>query len=400
MAGHDAVVIGAGIIGLAVARELVSRRPGADLVVLEREHDVAAHQTGHNSGVIHGGLYYQPGSLKARLCLEGSARMYEYCAEHGIPHERCGKLVVARHAGELGRLDALEERGRANGVPGLRRVGADELVEIEPAATGVAALHAPNTGIVDYAAVARALRDELEQSGATFRFGTAVSAVRERSGGGDVLVDGGEVVRARQVVACAGLWSDRLARSSGEAGDPRIVPFRGGYLRLRPAAAAAVRGLVYPVPDPALPFLGVHVTRHVDGSVSLGPTALLVPSRDGYRLAKVRARDAWESLTWPGTWRVARRHWRTGIIELATAASRAAFVRAAAQYVPSLTVADLDGSSFAGVRAQAVGRDGTLVDDFVLSGSGRVTHVRNAPSPGATASLAIAREIVDRIDAA
>jgi L-2-hydroxyglutarate oxidase LhgO len=400
MAGHDAVVIGAGILGLAVARELVSRRPGADLVVLEREHDVAAHQTGHNSGVIHGGLYYQPGSLKARLCLEGSARMYEYCAEHRIPHERCGKLVIARHAGELGRLDALEERGRANGVPGLRRVGAEELLEIEPAATGVAALHAPNTGIVDYAAVARALRAELELAGATFRFGTQVAAVREGSGGGDVLVAGGDVVRARQVVACAGLWSDRLARSSGEGRDPRIVPFRGGYLRLRPEAAATVRGLVYPVPDPSLPFLGMHVTRHVDGSVSLGPTALLVPSRDGYRLATVRARDAWDSLAWPGTWRVARRHWRTGITELATAASRAAFVRAAAQYVPSLTVADLDGSSFAGVRAQAVGRDGTLVDDFVLSGSGRVTHVRNAPSPGATASLAIAREIVDRIDAA
>jgi L-2-hydroxyglutarate oxidase LhgO len=400
MAGHDAVVIGAGILGLAVARELVARRPGADLVVLEREHDVAAHQTGHNSGVIHGGLYYQPGSLKARLCLEGSARMYEYCTEHGIPHERCGKLVVARHAGELGRLDALEERGRANGVPGLRRVGAEELVEIEPAATGVAALHAPNTGIVDYAAVARALRGELERAGVTFRFGTQVAAVREGSGGGDVLVAGGEVVRARRVVACAGLWSDRLARSSGEGRDPRIVPFRGGYLRLRPEAAAAVRGLVYPVPDPSLPFLGVHVTRHVDGSVWLGPTALLVPSRDGYRLATVRARDAWESLAWPGTWRVARRHWRTGITELATAASREAFVRAAARYVPSLTVADLDGTSFAGVRAQAVGRDGTLVDDFVLSGSGRVTHVRNAPSPGATASLAIARAIVDRIDTA
>jgi len=397
MVRHDVVVVGAGILGLTVARELLLRRPGADLVVVEQERDVAAHQTGHNSGVVHGGIYYAPGSLKARLCLEGSRRMYEYCEERAISHERCGKLVVARDGGELGRLDALEERGRANGVPGLRRVSAGEIAEIEPAATGVAALHAPNTGIVDFAEVARSLRAELEGKGATFRFGAPVGQVREGRGGCEVVVDD-DVVRADRVVACAGLWSDRLARASGAAADPRIVPFRGGYLRLAPDAAARIRGLVYPVPDPSLPFLGVHVTRHVDGTVSLGPTALMVPSRDGYRLGRVRARDFWESVSWPGTWRVARQHWRTGAGELRTAASRRAFVRAAAEYVPSLTVADLDGTSFAGVRAQAVGRDGTLVDDFVLTGTERVTHVRNAPSPGATASFAIAREIVDRID--
>ncbi len=398
MVRHDVVVVGAGILGLTVARELLLRRPGADLAVIEQEPDVAAHQTGHNSGVVHGGIYYAPGSLKARLCLEGSQLMYEYCEEHAIPHERCGKLVIARHEGELGRLDELEERGRANGVPGLRRVSAAGIAEIEPAATGAAALHAPNTGIVDFAAVARSLRDDLERQGVTFLFGAPVRSVHEEPAGCSVVLGDG-AVHADEVVACAGLWSDRLARASGAGADPRIVPFRGGYLRLAPAAAARIRGLVYPVPDPALPFLGVHVTRHVDGSVSLGPTALLVPARDGYGLGRVRARDAWESLAWPGTWRVARRHWRTGVAELRTAASRRAFVQAAAEYVPSLTVADLDGTSFAGVRAQAVDRDGTLVDDFVLTGSGRVTHVRNAPSPGATASFAIAREIVDRIDA-
>jgi len=398
MVRHDVVVVGAGILGLTVARELLLRRPGADLVVVEQEHDVAAHQTGHNSGVVHGGIYYAPGSLKARLCLEGSRRMYEYCEEHAIAHDRCGKLVIARHEGELERLDALEERGRANGVPGLRRVSAGEIAGIEPAATGLAALHAPNTGIVDFAAVARSLRADLEGQGVTFRFGAAARSVHDGPEGCEVLFDD-EAIRADQVVAWAGLWSDRLARASGAGADPRIVPFRGGYLRLAPAAAERIRGLVYPVPDPSLPFLGVHVTRHVDGTVSLGPTALMVPSRDGYRLGRARARDTWESLSWPGTWRVARQHWRTGAHELRTAASRRAFVRAAAEYVPSLSVEDLDGTSFAGVRAQAVGRDGTLVDDFVLAGSGRVTHVRNAPSPGATASFAIAREIVDRIDA-
>jgi L-2-hydroxyglutarate oxidase LhgO len=398
MVRHDVVVVGAGILGLTVARELLLRRPGADVAVVEQEQDVAAHQTGHNSGVVHGGIYYAPGSLKARLCLEGSRRMYDYCEEHAIAHDRCGKLVIARHEGELGRLDDLDERGRANGVPGLRRVSGSEIAEIEPAATGVAALHAPNTGIVDFAAVARSLRDDLEGQGVTFRFGATARSVRDVPGGCEVLLDD-EAIRADRVVACAGLWSDRLARASGAGPDPRIVPFRGGYLRLAPAAAGRVRGLVYPVPDPSLPFLGVHVTRHIDGSVSLGPTALMVPSRDGYRLGRVRARDTWESLSWPGTWRVARQHWRTGARELRTAASRRAFVRAAAEYVPSLRVEDLDGTSFAGVRAQAVGRDGALVDDFVLTGNDRVTHVRNAPSPGATASFAIAREIVDRIDA-
>lgn len=390
---YDAVVVGAGIVGLAVARELVRRRPGARLVVVEQEADVAAHQTGHNSGVIHGGIYYQPGSLKARLCVEGARLMYDYCAEHEIPHERSGKLIVARDASELGRLEELERRGRANQVPGLRRVEGAEIAGIEPHAVGAAALHAPNTGIVDYATVARAIRSELEAAGVTFRFGEQVREIDETGG----VLTATARLRADRVVVCAGLWSDRLARASGAGANPRIVPFRGAYLRLRRTETPVVRGMIYPVPDPDLPFLGVHLTRHLDGLVSLGPTAMLVGARDAYRLRRVRGRDLTETLAWPGTWRVARRYWRTGVGELATAASRRRFVAAAADYVPGLSVADLDGSTHAGIRAQAVDRDGTLVDDFVISQHGAAGFVRNAPSPAATSAFALARELVDRL---
>lgn len=404
-ARHDLVVVGAGIVGLAVAREALLRRPGASVVVVDKEDRVAAHQTGHNSGVVHGGIYYEPGSLKARLCVEGARLMYDYCEEHGIRHERCGKLVVAVADDELGRLDALELRGRANGVPGLRRVGADEIREIEPNATGLAALHAPNTGIVDYGAVARAIAAEVERLGGEVRLGVEVGGIVAEPGGDGARVDvtgvgtgGPSVLAARRVVVCAGLWADRLARGAGAPADPRIVPFRGAYLALRRTAEPVVRGMVYPVPDPDLPFLGVHVTKHVDGGVTLGPTAMLVPARDAYRLRTLRGRDAWETATWPGTWRVARRFWRTGATELRMAASRRAFVEAAARYVPSLTLDDLDGTTHAGVRAQAVARDGSLVDDFVISTTGGVvSHLRNAPSPAATSSFALARELADRV---
>lgn len=399
MARFDLVVVGAGIVGLAVAREFSLRHPQATVAVVEKEGAVAAHQTGHNSGVVHGGIYYEPGSLKARLCVEGARLMYEYCADQGIHHDRCGKLVVAVREEELGRLDTLEQRGVANGVPGLRRLAAQEIGEVEPNATGVAALHAPNTGIVDYAEVCRAVHRELVGRGVELRFGSEVLAITERAGRAVLTLATGEPVEAGQVVVCAGLWADRLARRSGAPADPRIVPFRGAYLRLRRTEQPVVRGMVYPVPDPRLPFLGVHVTRHIDGHVLLGPTAMMVPSRDGYRVGRVRGRDAWESLAWPGTWRVARRFWRTGLHELRMAASRRAFVEAAGHYVPSLTMADLDGEVFAGVRAQAVGRDGSLVDDFVISHLGAVTHVRNAPSPAATSAFAIGRELVDRVEA-
>lgn len=389
------MVVGAGIVGLAVAREWITRRPDDSVVVLEREPGPARHQSGHNSGVIHGGIYYPPGSLKARLCVDGARLMYEYCQRHAIPHERCGKLIVAVESAELPRLDALAARGAANEVPGLRRISASEIAEIEPNAVGLAALHAPNTGIADYGAVARRLVEDLSAAGVEIRFSCAVTAVDDTDPA--IVHTAMEPVRARRVITCAGLWADRLARRSGAPRDPQIVPFRGAYLGLRATAQPRVRGMIYPVPNPDLPFLGVHITRHIGGEVTLGPTAMMVAARDAYSLRRFSARDSWESMTWPGTWRVMRRYWRVGVDELRMALSRRAFVAAAARYLPGLTVADLDGSSHAGVRAQAVARDGSLVDDFVIGGSGQVCYLRNAPSPAATSSFALARELVDRV---
>lgn len=392
---RDLIVVGAGIVGLAVAREWRLRRPQDSVTVLEREAGPALHQTGRNSGVVHGGIYYQPGSLKARLCVEGSRLMYEYCEQHAIAHERCGKLIVALEEDEIARLDELEARGVANAVPGLRRVGGAEITDIEPNVVGREALHAPNTGVVDYAAVARCLAKDLEADGVGLRFDTEVTAI---SDGEPVRVRTGDTVEtARTVIVCAGLWADRLARSAGAPRDPQIVPFRGAYLGLTPTETPRVNGMIYPVPNPELPFLGVHITKHIDGHVSLGPTAMMVGARDAYSLRRLNGRDAWESLTWPGTWRVARRYWRVGIDEIKMAASRRAFVAAAARYLPGLSVADLDGNTYAGVRAQAVGRDGSLVDDFVISHGGGVHYVRNAPSPAATSAFALARELLDRV---
>jgi (S)-2-hydroxyglutarate dehydrogenase len=379
----DVAVVGGGILGLAVARELAERHPGGALAVLEREREVGTGQTGRNSGVVHAGIYYAPGSLKARLCVEGARLLYEYCDEHGVAYERCGKLIVARDAGELGRLDELERRGRENRVPGLKRLDGEGLREIEPHARGVAALHSPETGIVDFAAVARSLGAELASTGTPVVTGCEVAGV-DQSGGRIVLRHSQGETRARFAVFCAGLASDRLAVAAGGSPDPRIVPFRGAYLYLVPERARLVRGLIYPVPDPALPFLGVHLTRHIDGRVSLGPSALLWPRGP---------RD----LLWPGTARMARRWWRTGVRELRHAASRRAFAAEAAEYVPELRPADFR-HGFAGVRAQALGRDGALVDDFVTSETERALHVRNAPSPAATSSLALARLIGDRVD--
>jgi (S)-2-hydroxyglutarate dehydrogenase len=378
----DLAVVGGGIVGLAVARELTKRRPDLDAVVLERAPALARGQTGANSGVIHAGIYYAPGSLKARLCVAGAAEMYEFCERHGIRHERCGKVIVARHDGELARLDDLERRGRANGVPGLRRLSPGELRHIEPHCRGVAALHSPATGIVDFADVARALAGELEENGTPVVTGCGVESV-ERRPGRIRLVHGGET-RARFAVFCAGVAADRLAVAAGASPDPRIVPFRGAYLYLRPDRSELVRSLIYPVPDPSLPFLGVHLSRHVDGRVSLGPTALLTPRTP---------RD----LAWPGTWRMARRWWRTGFTEIHHALSRRALAAAAADYVPEIGPRDFEGG-FSGVRAQAVARDGGLVDDFVVSETERALHVRNAPSPAATSSFALARLIADRAE--
>ena len=351
-------------MGLAVARELVRRNPRASVCVLEREAEVGAHQTGHNSGVIHAGVYYEPGSLKARLCVEGGRELYEYCAERGIAHDRCGKVIIATYSSELPRLEELERRGKANGVPGLRRIDAPGIEQIEPYARGIAGLHSPGTGIVDFPAVARSYaRDVLDAGGAVAtRCDVKGVTVKNRS---LRLVHTHGATEAGHAIFCAGAWADRLAVAAGANTDPRIVPFRGAYLRLVPDRTHLVRSLIYPVPDPSLPFLGVHLTKHIDGDVLIGPTALLAGARDAYRLARVRRRDAVDTLTWPGTWRLLGRWWRTGLSELSHAALRSTFVHAAARYVPELGAADVE-PSFAGVRAQALGRDGRLIDDFVF----------------------------------
>jgi 2-hydroxyglutarate dehydrogenase len=380
----DIAVVGGGILGLAVARELTNRQPGTSVCVFEREAEIGTHQTGHNSGVVHAGIYYAPGSLKAQLCVEGAARLYEYCDDRGIPYERCGKVIVATDRSELPGLDELERRARANGVLGLRRLDSAAIRELEPHVRGIAGLHSPPTGIVDFQRVASAFAEDLLEAGGAIVTGCEVTGLDAGSRSIRVRHAGGEV-EAGRAVCCAGGWSDRIAVAAGADPDPRIVPFRGAYLKLVPEKRELVRSLVYPVPDPSLPFLGVHLTRHIDGEVLIGPTALLGASGLGHTLA------------WPGSWRMFRRWWRTGAEEVRHAVFRRAFVRAAARYVPELKPADVV-PAFAGVRAQAVARDGSLVDDFVFSRTERALHVRNAPSPAATSSLAIAARIADEAE--
>jgi (S)-2-hydroxyglutarate dehydrogenase len=394
----DVAVVGAGILGLASGRELQRRHPSLSVCVLEREDRIAAHQTGHNSGVLHSGIYYVPGSLKARLCREGIAAMYAFCEERGIAHERCGKVIVATGEDELERLDELERRAHANGVPGMRRLDPDGIRELEPHATGIAGLHSPAAGIADFAAVAEALASDLGEADGAVMLACGVEGVEAGARAIRLRHARGEL-EAGHALFCAGAWSDRLAVAAGAEADPRIVPFRGAYLRLKPDRASLVRSLIYPVPDPALPFLGVHLTRHASGEVLVGPTALMAGARDAYRLGRVRPGDLAATLTWPGTWRLAGRRWRAGAVEVKHAASRRAFVAAARRLVPDLTPGDVE-PAFAGVRAQALGRDGTLVDDFAFSATERALHVRNAPSPGATSAFAIARHVADEAEVA
>ncbi|CAN5472450.1 L-2-hydroxyglutarate oxidase [soil metagenome] len=382
--GADVVVVGGGIVGLAVARELLRRNEGMKLTVLEREGRLATHQTGRSSGVIHAGIYYAPGSLKARLCVEGAHDLYTYCDERGIDARRSGKLIVATSEPELPRLDELERRGTANGVPGLRRLGADEIPEVEPHVRGLAALHSAETGVVDFPLVTESFAADVKAAGGAIETGREVTGLDASGGSIEVALrgDGGGSISAGHAVLCAGAWADRLAVAAGAPDDPRIVPFRGGYLKLRPERDSLVRSNVYPVPDPDLPFLGAHLTRTHAGEVLLGPSALLTGG-----------------LGWPGTWRVMRRFWRTGATEIRRAASKRSFVAEARRFVPELSASDFVAGP-SGVRAQAVGRDGSLVDDFVVHQTERALHVRNAPSPAATSALALARLIADRVEEA
>lgn len=387
------VVVGGGIVGLATAWTLLRDRPDAQVVLLERESRIAMHQTGHNSGVVHAGLYYTPGSLNARLCRRGIGLMREFCAQRGIAYDACGKLVVATDARERERLDALAERATRNGVEGLAWVEGERMKAIEPNVQGLCALHSPGTAIVDFTAVARALAAAIESAGGDVRTEVGVARVRENRAAVAVEMSSGQQLTADRVVVCAGLESDRLARASGQSAEPRIIPFRGEYWKLRADRADLVRGLIYPVPNPALPFLGVHLTRKIDGEVWLGPNAVLALALDGYRWRDIRLRDARDIFGWPGTWRLMRRHWRVGTRELLSSRSKRRFIGEAQRFVPALRADDAVAAS-AGLRAQAVDRDGSLVDGLRIDRDGRVLWVRNAPSPAATSSLALAEELV------
>ncbi len=388
------VVVGGGIVGLATAHRLTQDHPHSTVTVLEKEGRVAAHQTGHNSGVIHAGVYYKPGSLKARLCKAGAASMVDFCQAHDIPFQVCGKLIVATDAAELPRLEALYERASANGLP-VRRIGPEEAREYEPNVACVAALHIASTGIVDYTLVARRLAELVEGSGGHIQLGARVTGVQP---------DGSAVVvsttigsfRADYLINCAGLHADRVARLAGLNPPARIVPFRGEYYELTESRRDLVRGLIYPVPDPRFPFLGVHLTRMIDGSVHAGPNAVLATAREGYSWGRFRPRDVAEVATYPGLWRLARRNLRYGLTEVRRSLSKRLFADSLARHVPAVTGEDIVPAG-AGVRAQAIARDGSLVDDFLIVRGRRQVHVLNAPSPAATSSLEIAKHIVSEL---
>lgn len=389
-------VVGAGIVGLACARQVLDAQPDADVVVIDKEAEVALHQTSHNSGVVHAGLYYKPGSLKARLCRRGVGLLRDYCRANDITYEECGKVLVATDEPELARLDEIEARAEANGVPGVARLDERGLRAVEPCVGGLGGLHSPTTAIVDYAEVARRLAREVAQRGGKIRLGRLVGAIRDDAVGPEVVLTDGEVIAADRVLVCAGLQADQLARASGRCPDPRIIPFRGEYYALAPERQRLVRGLIYPVPDPSLPFLGVHLTKHIGGGVLVGPNAVLALAREGYHRRDIDRGDLADILRWRGMHRVARKHWRVAAAEVARSASRRIFIREAQRYVPELSASDVVPAR-AGVRAQAVSASGDLLDDFALDRGRNVVWVRNAPSPAATSSMAIAEELVARL---
>ena len=390
-------VIGAGILGLATARELLRRMPRAHLVVIEKETEVATHQSGRNSGVVHSGLYYPEGSLKAKLCVDGVRALRDLCIQRDLPYVECGKVIVATSAAAVPQLERLARRGTANGVPDLSVVDRHGLRDIEPQVRAHAALVSPTTAITDFRQVSVALAEVVRELGGALALGARVTGIDERGGETVVTTTAGEHV-FDVVVNCAGLHADRVARLSGDGDEPRIVPFRGDFWRLTGASRQMVRGLVYPLPDPAYPFLGIHVTKTVDGGVLLGPNAVVALARDRYARMSVRPRDVAETLMWPGFWRLARRHLRQGARELTRSMSKRRFLAEARQLVPALRAEDLAPAP-SGTRAQALERDGTLVDDFRFSYRGRTLNVRNAPSPAATSSLAIAQHIADEVEA-
>ena len=389
----DVVVIGGGIVGLATAMHLTRTLPRLRTLVVEKEPRIASHQTGHNSGVIHSGIYYKPGSLKARLCVEGAAAMVDFCKQHGIPHEVCGKVIVATSEDELPRLHQLLERGKANGIAGLRLLRREQLCDLEPHCAGISAIHVPVTGITDYAAVSAKYAELIDAQQGTVATSTEVVGLQQRNAEIIVQTTQGDFA-AHYVINCAGLFSDRVSRMAGQKPDVMIVPFRGEYYDLIPGKEFLVRALIYPVPDPRFPFLGVHFTRRIHGGVDAGPNAVLAFKREGYRRTDMSIRDLTETLSYRGFWVMASKYWHHGMGEFHRSFSKRAFVRALRRLVPEVRESDLvaDGS---GVRAQALRRDGTLVDDFQFVFADRMLHVYNVPSPAATASLPIGRAIVE-----
>ncbi|PYS37588.1 MAG: L-2-hydroxyglutarate oxidase [Acidobacteria bacterium] len=393
----DLVIVGGGIVGLATALQGIRKQPPARLAVLEKEAAVARHQSGHNSGVIHSGIYYKTGSLKAKNCVSGAARMVEFCREHSIPFEVCGKVVVATNEAERAGLGELMRRGTANGVPGLCMIGPEQLREMEPHCTGIAALHVPGTGITDYSRVALKYAELIQQSGGQVLINCEVRRIAKRAG--EVVLETTRgAIKASRIINCAGLHSDRIMRLAGDESTLRIVPFRGEYYEIVPARRHLVRNLIYPVADPRFPFLGVHFTRRISGGIEAGPNAVLALKREGYRKTDFNVRDAIETAVFPGFWRMAVKYWRSGVGEYYRSLRKQAFTRALQKLVPEIQSSDLEPAG-AGVRAQALDRSGRLLDDFVIVRSNEIIHVCNVPSPAATASLVIGEQIVEMLDA-
>jgi len=393
---YDVAVVGGGIVGLATMRELLLRHPHLKVADVEKESGLNRHQSGRNSGVIHAGIYYKPGSFRAKLCVEGRKLVWQYCDEKAIPYKRIGKLIVATEASELGRLQDLWERGVANAVEGLEMLEAEQIREREPHCRGIRAIFSPATGIVDWARVANSYAEDARALGAEFHLDHEVTNITRRAGLGILHTPNGEI-QAKFVITCGGLYSDKLSQMTGGKPDPKVIPFRGDFMILKPEKSHLVKGNIYPVPDPAFPYLGVHFTPRMDGSIWLGPNAVVAFAREGYSFFRINPSEFWETVTYPGFMKFAAKYWKIGAGEIRRDLLRGEFVKALQRYIPEVQPEDcLPGRS--GVRAQAMTPDGELVDDFLFEGAEGVVHVRNAPSPAATSSLAIGRYVADEAE--